>query len=64
MSQSAQNDTSEQAEFRQHCRDWLRNNTPAMEISDPTHNETALIVLVCFQDAATLLIRQTTRKAK
>jgi alkylation response protein AidB-like acyl-CoA dehydrogenase len=28
MSESASKDTAEQAEFRQHCRDWLKDNTP------------------------------------
>ncbi len=29
MSESAATDSPEQAEFRQHCRDWLSSNTPA-----------------------------------
>ena len=28
MSESASKDSSEQAEFRQYCREWLRDNTP------------------------------------
>jgi alkylation response protein AidB-like acyl-CoA dehydrogenase len=28
MSESARKDTPEQAEFRQHCRDWLKDNQP------------------------------------
>ena len=28
MSESDIKDTPEQAEFRQHCRDWLSDNTP------------------------------------
>lgn len=28
MSDSASDDTAEQAEFRQHCRDWLQDNIP------------------------------------
>ncbi len=28
MSDSARKDTAEQAEFRQHCRDWLKDNHP------------------------------------
>ena len=28
MSEGARKDTPEQAEFRQHCRDWLQSNTP------------------------------------
>jgi alkylation response protein AidB-like acyl-CoA dehydrogenase len=29
MSESARQDTSEQAEFRQYCHDWLKDNAPA-----------------------------------
>ncbi len=28
MSESASKDTPEQAEFRQHCKSWLQDNTP------------------------------------
>ena len=28
MSESARKDSPEQAEFRQHCKDWLKDNTP------------------------------------
>ena len=28
MSDSARKDSPEQAEFRQHCKDWLKDNTP------------------------------------
>ena len=28
MSESARQDTPEQAEFRQYCREWLQNNKP------------------------------------
>ena len=28
MSESARKDTPEQAEFRQHCQDWLADNHP------------------------------------
>ena len=45
MSEADRKDMPEQAEFRQHCRDWLENNHPgrppvrlpqgALELSDP-----------------------------
>ena len=31
MSESERKDTPEQAEFRAHCRDWLRDNHPLFQ---------------------------------